>query len=219
MSIKSYASSGLGDGVSENGQITGSQQNKTSTPVPSVAVSTKAPIDLFQLPGAPMAQSVNTFQPSIGAGSPPVNFHQPPLTYSSTPTDLLAGTLGQQPTSRPPDLSAPKNEGWASFDNPMPVATSTNIITSSGVPELEVKNEGIPQPSTSMQWPPYPSIVEQHALSISSPWQDDFSNALKNVADNPVSLYSLFSLFNYISSGAAWKGLVSIRGCDELTLT
>uniref|UniRef100_A0A1J3ET90 Putative ADP-ribosylation factor GTPase-activating protein AGD14 n=1 Tax=Noccaea caerulescens TaxID=107243 RepID=A0A1J3ET90_NOCCA len=185
MSIKSYASSGLGDGVSENGQITGSQQNKTSTPVPSVAVSTKAPIDLFQLPGAPMAQSVNTFQPSIGAGSPPVNFHQPPLSYSSTPTDLVAGTLGQQPTSRPSDLSAPKNEGWASFDNPMPVATSTNIITSSGVPELEVKNEGIPQPSTSMQWPPYPSVVEQHALSISSPWQDDFSDIIKNVAEIP----------------------------------
>lgn len=203
MSIKSYTSSGLGEGVSQNGQTTGSQQDKTSTHVLSVAESTKAPIDLFQLPGAPMAQSVNTFQPSAGARSPPVNFHQPPQTYSPTPTDLFAGISSQQPTSRPPDFSAPKNEGWASFDNPMPAAKSTNIITSSGVPELEVKNEGIPQPSTSMQWPPYPSIVDQQALSISSPWQDDLSNVLKNVPDNPVSLYSLFCLFNYISSGAA----------------
>ncbi|ESQ36011.1 hypothetical protein EUTSA_v10007026mg [Eutrema salsugineum] len=179
MSLKSYTSSGLGEGASGLGQNTGSQQDKTSTPVHSVAVSTKAPIDLFQLPGAPVAQAVNMFQPSVGAGSPPVNFRQPPLSYSSTPTHLLAGI--QQHTSIPPDLSAPKNEGWASFDNPMPAAESTNISTSSGVPELEVKNEGIPQPSTSMQWPPYPSIVEQHALSLSSPWQD----VLKNVADNP----------------------------------
>lgn len=200
MSIKSYTSSGLGEGVSES---TGSQQDKTSTPVPLVADSYKAPIDLFQLPGAPMAQSVNTFQPSIAPQSPPMNFHQPPQTYPSTPTDLFAGNLGQQPTSRPPDLSAPKNEGWASFDNPMPAARSTNVITSSGAPQLEVENEGIPQPSTSMQWPPYPSIVEQHALSISSPWQDDLSDVLNNVADNPVSLKSLFCLFNYISSGAA----------------
>ncbi|CAH2038544.1 unnamed protein product [Thlaspi arvense] len=181
MSIKSYTSSGLGEGASENGQNTGSQQDKTSTPVSSAAVSTKPPIDLFQLPGAPMAQSVNISQPSIGAGSPPpVNFHQPPPTYSSTPTDLLAGILGQQP-----DLSAPKNEGWASFDNPVPAAKSTNISISPGVPELEVKNEGIPQPSTSMPWPPYPSVVEQHALSVSSPWQDDLSNVLKNVTHTP----------------------------------
>lgn len=200
MSIKSYTSSGLGEGVSES---TGSQQDKTSTPVPLVAESTKAPIDLFQLPGAPIAQSVNTFQPSIAPRSPPVNFNHPPQTYSSAPTDLFAGNLGQQPASRPPDLSAPKNEGWASFDNPITAAKSTNIITSSGVPQLEVKNEGIPQPSTSMQWPPYPSSVEQHTLSILSPWQDDLSDVLKDVADNPVSLKSLFWLFKYISFGAA----------------
>ncbi|KAL1201851.1 putative ADP-ribosylation factor GTPase-activating protein AGD14 [Cardamine amara subsp. amara] len=181
MSIKSYTSSGLGEGVSES---TRTHQDKTSTPVPLVAESMKAPIDLFQLPEAPMAQSVNTFQPSIAPRSPPVNFHQPPQTYSSTPADLFAGNLGPQPTSRPPDLSAPKNEGWASFDNPIPAAKSTNVITSSGVPELEVKNEGIPQPSTSMQWPPYPSSVEQHALSILSPWQDEISDVLKTVADN-----------------------------------
>ncbi|VVA90528.1 unnamed protein product [Arabis nemorensis] len=180
-SIKSYTSSSLGEGISQN---TGSQQDKTSTPVLSVAESTNAPIDLFQLPGAPTAQSVNTFQPSTGARSPPVNFHQPPQAYSPTPTDLFAGNSSQQPTSRPPDFSAPKNEGWASFDNPMPAAKSTNVITSSGVPELEVKNEGIPQPSISMQWPPYPSFVDQHALSVTSPWQDDLSNVFKNVADN-----------------------------------
>ncbi|KAL0694634.1 hypothetical protein Bca4012_061814 [Brassica carinata] len=186
MSIKSYTSSGLGEGVSENAQNIGSQQqDKTSTPVPSVTESTKAPIDLFQLPGAPTAQSVSTFQPSVGAPSPPVNFHQPLQTYSSTPIDLFAGNLGQKPTSGPPDLPAPNNEGWASFENPMPAAKSTNITTSAGVPELEVKVEGIPQPSTSMQWPPYPSIVEQHALSVSSPWQDDLSKVPNNIADNP----------------------------------
>ncbi|KFK43179.1 hypothetical protein AALP_AA1G090300 [Arabis alpina] len=184
MSIKSYTSSGLGEGASQNGQNTESQQDKTSTPVLPVAESTNAPIDLFQLPGAPMTQPVNTMQPSAGARSPPVNFHQPPQIYSPTPTDLFAGILSQQPTSRPPDFSEPKNEGWASFDNPTPAAKSTNIITSVRVPELEVKNEGIPQPSTSMQWPPYPSNVDQHALSVSSPWQDDLSNVLKNVTDN-----------------------------------
>ncbi|KAH0866557.1 hypothetical protein HID58_083768 [Brassica napus] len=41
---------------------------------------------------------------------------------------------------------------------------STNINTFDGVPELEVKNEGIPQPITSMQWPPYPSDVDKHAF-------------------------------------------------------
>lgn len=186
MSIKSYTSSGLGEGVSENAQNIGSQQqDKTSTPVHSVTESTKAPIDLFQLPGAPTVQSVNTVQPSVGAPSPPVNYHQPPQTYSSTPTDLFAGNLGQKPTSGPPDLSAPNNEGWASFENPMPAAKPTNIIASVGVTELEVKNEGIPQPSTSMQWHPFPLIVEQHALSVSSPWQDDLSKVPNNVADNP----------------------------------
>ncbi|XP_009148122.1 probable ADP-ribosylation factor GTPase-activating protein AGD14 [Brassica rapa] len=187
MSIKSYTSSGLGEGVSENAQNIGSQQqDKTSTPVPPVTDSTKAPIDLFQLPGAPMAQSVSTFQPSVGAPSPPVNFHQPPQTHSSTPTDLFApGHLGQKPTSGPPDLSASKNDGWASFENPIPAAKSTNITTSAGVPEMEVKNEGIPQPSTSMQWPPLSSILEQHALSVSIPWQDDHSKVVKNVAHNP----------------------------------
>ncbi|CAL9214205.1 unnamed protein product [Arabidopsis halleri] len=185
ISIKSYTSSGLGEAISESRQNTGSQQDKASNHVPLVAESTKAPIDLFQLPGAPVAQSVNTFQPSIASQPPTVNFHQAPQTYSSTPTNLFAGNLGQQPTSRPPDLSAPKNEGWASFDNPMPAVKSTNVITSSGVPQLEVKNEGIPQPSTTMQWPPYPSIVDQHALSISSPWQEDLSDVLKNVVNNP----------------------------------
>ncbi|CAN7097931.1 unnamed protein product [Brassica rapa subsp. narinosa] len=187
MSIKSYTSSGLGEGVSEIAQNIGSQQqDKTSTPVPPVTESTKAPIDLFQLPGAPMAQSVSTFQPSVGAPSPPVNFHQPPQTHSSTPTDLFApGHLGQKPTSGPPDLSASKNDGWASFENPIPAAKSTNITTSAGVPEMEVKNEGIPQPSTSTQWPPLSAILEQHTLSVSSPWQDDHSKVVKNVAHNP----------------------------------
>ncbi|KAJ4915085.1 putative ADP-ribosylation factor GTPase-activating protein AGD14 [Raphanus sativus] len=186
-SIKSYTSSGLGEGVSEIAQNIGSQQqDKKSTPVPSVTESTKAPIDLFQLPGAPTGQSVSTFQPSTGAPSPPVNFHQPPQTYTSTPTDLFAGNLGQKPTtSGPPDLPASNDQGWASFENPVPAAKSTNITTSAGVTELQVKNEGIPQPSTSMQWPPYPSTVEQHALSISSPWQDDLSKVPNNVADNP----------------------------------
>ncbi|XP_010458116.1 PREDICTED: probable ADP-ribosylation factor GTPase-activating protein AGD14 isoform X3 [Camelina sativa] len=177
--------SGLGEGVSES---TGSQQPSIaprSTTVPLVAESTKAPIDLFQLPGAPMAQSVNTVQPSIAPRFPPTNVHQPPQTYSSTPTDLFAGNLGQQSTSRLPDLSAPKNEGWASFDNPIPAEQSTNVISSSGASQLEVKDEGIPQPSTSMQWPPYPSVVDQHALSISSPWQDDLSDVSKNVAVTP----------------------------------
>lgn len=41
---------------------------------------------------------------------------------------------------------------------------SANINTFDGVPELEVKNEGIPQPITSMQWPPYPSDVDKHAF-------------------------------------------------------
>ncbi|CAN6877694.1 unnamed protein product [Brassica oleracea] len=188
MSIKSYTSSGLGEGGAENAQNIGSQQqDKTSTPVPSVTESTKAPIDLFQLPGAPTAQSVSTFQPSIGAPSPspPVNFHQPPQTHSSTPTDLFAGNMGQKPTSGPPDLSVSNNDGWASFENPIPAAKSTIITTSAGVPEMEVKNEGIPQPSTSMQWPPLSSILEQHALSVSSPWQDDHSKVVKNVAHNP----------------------------------
>ncbi|XP_023645688.1 probable ADP-ribosylation factor GTPase-activating protein AGD14 isoform X3 [Capsella rubella] len=182
MSIKSYTSSGLGEGVPESAGNQKPSIAPRSTHVPLVA---EAPIDLFQLPGAPMAQSVSTVQPSIAPGSPPMQFHQPVQTYSSTPTDLFAGNLGQQSTSRLPDVSAPKNEGWASFDNPMPSAKPTNVISSSGVPQLEVKDEGIPQPSTSMQWPPYSSIVDQHALSISSPWQDDLSDVVKNVTVTP----------------------------------
>ncbi|KAG7645580.1 Arf GTPase activating protein [Arabidopsis thaliana x Arabidopsis arenosa] len=185
MSIKSYTSGGLGEAVSESRQNTGSQQGKTSNHVPLVAESTKAPIDLFQLPGAPVAQSVDTFQPSIAPRSPPVNLQQAPQTYSFTPANSFAGNLGQQPTSRPSELSAPKNEGWASFDNPMPAAKSTNVITSPGDFQLELKIEEILQPSTSMQLPPYPSTVDQHALSIPSPWQEDLSNVLKDVVDNP----------------------------------
>ncbi|CAN8294944.1 unnamed protein product [Cochlearia groenlandica] len=208
MSIKSYTSSGLGEGVSENSQNTGSQQIKTSTLPPSVAESAKAPIDLFQLPGAPMAQAVNTLKPSIRAGSPPVNLHQaplvnlhqtppvnihqplpvnlhqPPQIHSSTPTDLFSGVLVQQPTSIPPHPSASMNQGWASFDNPTPAAKFTDIVTSSGIPELEVKIEEIQEPSTSMQWPHYPSTVEERALPVSSPWQDDRADVLKNVASN-----------------------------------
>ncbi|XP_010550492.1 PREDICTED: probable ADP-ribosylation factor GTPase-activating protein AGD14 isoform X3 [Tarenaya hassleriana] len=168
MSVKSYNFSGDVDGVSENDQRTGNNQDKTSVPAPS--------IDLFQLPGTPVAHSVNTFQPSTVAQSPPMNLFQPSNAYPSGSADLVSGIVDHQSTVKPPDISVPKNGGWATFDSPVPAAEPTvENITISGFPQLDnssVKTEGISQSSTSLQWPLNPSSSNQPALSVPSPWHD-----------------------------------------------
>ncbi|XP_010553783.1 PREDICTED: probable ADP-ribosylation factor GTPase-activating protein AGD14 [Tarenaya hassleriana] len=211
MSVKSCNSGGVADGVTEIDQSTGSHQDKTSPPAPSstyggldlfgpsvsqeVDITNTPSIDLFQLPGAPVAHSVNTFQPSAAAQSPPVNSYQPSNAYPSASTELFAGIVDHQATLKP-DISVPNNEGWATFDIPVPAAKpTTGNFTSSGFSQLDnssVKIEGISQPSSSMQWPLFPSSANQPALSVPGPWHEDLCGGSGTAVLAPNSQWNAF---------------------------
>ncbi|PON63523.1 Arf GTPase activating protein [Trema orientale] len=196
---KSFSSGGLTDVVSHSEQAAGTLQDKSPFPGSSIPgssdsldlfkaqtvpgiVSSAASIDLFQLPGAPPPLSVDSFQPSVVSSTSSTNAFQPSQTLP-TSLDLFAVVDQQQlaatSNEKLPELSVPKNEGWATFDTPQ---------SSAPVPSNEKINPGIvPSDSggslgkvdlfssfdTSMQWPSFhDSSFHMPPSNISSAWND-----------------------------------------------
>ena len=205
MSIKSANSSNLMDVVSEPEQSTGgSHQDKTSelNSLPRSSVSGySAGLDLFEAPFAPEtvttpASSVNLFQLPVTSSVPSadlfqkssvssilsMNPHQasqisPPLAF-----DFFAEINQQQSIvtleQKLPELSVPKNEGWATFDIPPPmtsIAGSTENYTPAKIPSTDGgppgKLDSVLSIDATMQWPLFQdSKAHGPSSSMSSPW-------------------------------------------------
>lgn len=195
LSYKSYNSGGVTDAVSETEQPAGTFQGKVSTfPRSSVSGSSggldlfKAPlvpgsvssaassIDLFQIPVASSAPSPDLFQPSKLSSASYLNGYQPPQTSPLSSLNFFPEISQQQSATtldrETPQISVPKNEGWATFDSPQPTASVPHAgnptpakVHSSDVGSLE-KFDPFSSINTNMQWP----------LFQSDQWHDGLHN-------------------------------------------
>ncbi|XVF30678.1 hypothetical protein REPUB_Repub16aG0079000 [Reevesia pubescens] len=215
MSVNSY-NSGIGlDVVSEPKQTAGSYHDKASNSTQSSVpvnyggldlfnapeASAAPPINLFQLPAASSVSSENTFQPVAASSMPPGNLYQHP---PSTPfVDLLAGIAEQPPAAsfdgKSRELPAPKNEGWATFDNPQHAASgpvsknlSPAVMPSDG--DLSVKFDQLSSLSTTMQWPLFENSSALWATSaMSSQWQEGLHDGQASTAATSTQPWNAFN--------------------------
>lgn len=196
VSIKSYNSGSLLDIVAEAGQAAGNpQENMPAFPVSSVsshasldlfkepvapepASPMAPPIDLFQLPATSPAPSVDLFQVPPASS---INLYQPSQTSLPSTLDLFGGSYQQQSVTsldeKSPNSSLPKNEGWATFDGPQPIASTPgpeNLTSSVGPSNVGSSNfDQVPSSHTSMQWPPFQNSVDHSSSSVPDPWLGD----------------------------------------------
>jgi hypothetical protein len=111
----------------------------------------------------PPASSINLYQPS----------------QTSLPSTL--GSYQQQSVTsldeKSPYSSLPKNEGWATFDGPQPIASTPgpeNLTSSVGPSNAGSSNfDQVPSLHTSMQWPPFQNSVDHSSSSVPDPWLGD----------------------------------------------
>lgn len=182
MSLKSYNSGGFLDVVSEPDHAAVPRLDKTSSfPQSSVPLSYGG-LDLFQQQVA---------RESVSAAAPPIDlFNLPAVTPPAGPSTTvyqpsqtsasldLFETAGHSSVAildgKPSELSTPKNEGWATFDTPVPaVSISGNgNVNSTMISEKEssMKFDQPPSFDTSTQWQPFPNSVAQVPASSFNSW-------------------------------------------------
>ncbi|EEF31425.1 HIV-1 rev binding protein, hrbl, putative [Ricinus communis] len=209
VSVKSFNSSSLADIVSEPEQATGTHQDKMPTfqrmagsgsydsldhfkapVVPKADASVGSPIDLFQLSATSPAPPVNLFEISPLDPAPAMNAYQTPQTSLPSSIDLFGGITQQQSINsvdqNSPELSIPKNEGWATFDiqpttstqgngNLTPFVISTSMYSSAQFDQVSSSDKG-------MQWPPFQNSSVEESASGSAPWNNGLHNV--EVPDN-----------------------------------
>lgn len=210
-SLRSRSSGGLVDFFSEPVQASGSIQNKVPcVPRPYCPASTvssdisKAPVapepvsssassvDLFQLPEAPsQASSVDLFQSSVLSAAPSFNASQTAQASQPSSVDFFAD-LAQQSSAatsneKSPELSVPKNEGWATFDAPQYTASFAQVEIPAAVPStassLQEKFDLFSTFNTNMQWPSFDSSSVSVPSSVASNlWHDDVRNGEEHVS-------------------------------------
>nr|POE45824.1 isoform 2 of probable adp-ribosylation factor gtpase-activating protein agd14 [Quercus suber] len=153
LSYKSYNSGGLTEVVSEPDQPAGIFQATSSAPSPASSVNVYQPPQTFPL------SSLNSF-PEI-------------------PQQQSATTLDRET----PQISVPKNEGWATFDSPQPTASVPHAenpipakVPSSDVGLLE-KFDPFSSLDTNIQWPSF-QLESVHGPSsiMSNQWHDGLHN-------------------------------------------
>lgn len=225
MSIKSANSSNLIDVVLEPEQSNGgSHQDKTSElhALPRSSISGySAGLDLFEAPFAPetvasSASSVNLFQLPVTFSIPSADLfqqssvssvpsHQASQTSPPSAFDFFAEINRQQSAAtldqKLPELSVPKDEGWATFDTPPPMTSIAGTIencTPGKIPSTDGgppgKLDSVLSLDASMQWPIYQdSKVHGPSSSMSSPWDQGLHDvpASTNVTSAPVSCCSM----------------------------
>ncbi|KAJ9179848.1 hypothetical protein P3X46_008164 [Hevea brasiliensis] len=202
-SLKSYNSGNLPDAVSEPECANGDRQDRMPTfpqllstsescgsldhfkaPVfPESSASGSSPMDLFQLPAASPASSINLFQAPLDPASS-LNAYQTTQTSVSSSIDLFGGIVQQQSVTslnqNLPESSVPKNEGWATFDTqPMASTLGTGNLAPSMVPsnvDSSAKLDQVSSLDTGMQWPPFQNSTAQGSSSVPSPWHNDLHN-------------------------------------------
>ncbi|KAF9670315.1 hypothetical protein SADUNF_Sadunf13G0055700 [Salix dunnii] len=204
VSIKSYNSGSLLDVVAEAGQAAGNPQEKKPA-FPLSSVSCHASLDLFKEQVAPeaaspMAPPIDLFQLPATSPAPPVdlfqvpptssiNLYQPSQTSLPSTLDLFGSSYQQQSVStmdeKSPHSSLPKNEGWATFDVPQPIASTPGPVdlTSSVGPSSvgsSTNFDQVPSFHTSMQWPPFQNFVDHSSSSVPDPWLGNLHSVQAN---------------------------------------
>lgn len=194
VSIKSYNSGSLLDVVSEAGQAAGNPQEKKPASLdlfkeqvaPEPASPMAPPINLFQLPATSPAPPLDLFQVPPTSS---INLYQPSQTSLPSTIDLFGSSYQQQSVStldeKSPHSSLPKNEGWATFDVPQPIASTPGPVdlTSSVGPSSAGSStnfDQVPSFHTSMQWPPFQNFVDHSSSSVPDPWLGDLHSVQAN---------------------------------------
>lgn len=160
--------------------------------------SGSSPIDLFQLPTASPASSINLFQAPLDPALS-LNANQTNQTSLPSSTDLFGGIFQQQSVTNP-DSSVPKNEGWATFDTqPIAFTPGTGNLTPSEIPSSVGTLANFDQVSslgTGVQWPPFENSIAQGSSLMPSPWDNDLHNlqASVNTVSTQVSYPTLLNL-------------------------
>ncbi|WCJ27655.1 ARF GAP-like zinc finger-containing protein ZIGA4 [Euphorbia peplus] len=218
VSLRSYNSGGLVDPVSVPDQAATSHQNVMPTTQkasgsydsldqfnasvsPQPDASAASPIDLFQFPATSPGPSANFFEASPLDPVASANAYQTTQIIMPASLDLFVGISEQQSINsldqNTPGPSAPKNEGWATFDTQPIASTQGNEnLKSSVTPEFQVSSS-----NTSMEWPAFQNSSVQGSSSVSDPWKNnglhdfqipDNTSALTwNAFGNPVTHSSL----------------------------
>ncbi|KAG5232898.1 ADP-ribosylation factor GTPase-activating protein [Salix suchowensis] len=186
VSIKSCNSGSLLDVVAEAGQAAGNPQEKRPA-FPLSSVSSHASLDLFKEQVAPesaspMAPPIDLFQLPATSPAPSVDLFEPSQTSLPSIVDLFGSSYQQQSVTtldeKSPHSSLPKNEGWATFDVPQPIASTpgpddhTSSVGPSNVGS-STNFDQVPSFHTSMQWPPFQNSVDHSSSSVPDPWLGD----------------------------------------------
>ncbi|QHO46815.1 probable ADP-ribosylation factor GTPase-activating protein AGD14 isoform X2 [Arachis hypogaea] len=204
-SFRSHNSGGLVDFFSEPVQAFEPLQTKvscvpqppgpagsTSSDISNTPVAAEPSIDLFQLPGAPsQSTSVDLFQSAVLSAVPYSNESQPTQTSQPSSVDFFAN-LSQQPSTATSDeksleLSAPKNEGWATFDMPQYTASTAKVETPAVLPSaadtLQDRFDPFLNLNGNMQWPSFEtSGVSVPSSVTSNVWHDGAWNGEEQVS-------------------------------------
>ncbi|KAI4348520.1 hypothetical protein L6164_009234 [Bauhinia variegata] len=209
-SFSSYNSGGLVDFFSEPVQTSEFLQDKVSgiprpsaparsvsshlprAPVePEPILSSASSVDIFQLPASSQSTSVDLFQPSVSSTASSLNESQPSQTFQPSPVDLFAEISQEQSSAKSdeksPELSIPRDEGWATFDMPECTVSTVQVENTTGVPSTDETFLGRFNPFSTFnggtQWPSSETSSVHKSSSVSSnPWHDGVWNENEQVA-------------------------------------
>lgn len=201
--LRSYNSGGPVDFFSEAFQSSESLQDKAlgnslpSGPARSVNLDlSKAPavsassVDLFQTVAPSQSALGHLFQLSDKEAAPSSNGSQPTQTSQVASIDFFAD-LPQQPSAatsdaKSVDLSIPKNEGWATFDTPQFISSTTQVEIPAPVPSsaesLQDRFDPFSTLNGNFQMPSFemPSVGVPSSVT-SNVWHDGVWNGEKQV--------------------------------------
>lgn len=201
--LRSYNSGGPVDFFSEAFQSSESLQDKAlgnslpSGPARSVNLDlSKAPavsassVDLFQTVAPSQSALGHLFQLSDKEAAPSFNGSQPTQTSQVASIDFFAD-LPQQPSAATSDaksveLSIPKNEGWATFDTPQFISSTTQVEIPAPVPSsaesLQDRFDPFSTLNGNFQMPSFemPSVGVPSSVT-SNVWHDGVWNGEKQV--------------------------------------
>lgn len=201
--LRSYNSGGPVDFFSEAFQSSESFQDKAlgnslpSGPARSVNLDlSKAPavsassVDLFQTVAPSQSALGHLFQLSDKEAAPSFNGSQPTQTSQVASIDFFAD-LPQQPSAATSDaksveLSIPKNEGWATFDTPQFISSTTQVEIPAPVPSsaesLQDRFDPFSTLNGNFQMPSFemPSVGVPSSVT-SNVWHDGVWNGEKQV--------------------------------------
>ncbi|KAK7364914.1 hypothetical protein VNO80_13660 [Phaseolus coccineus] len=194
-SLRSYNSGSLVDFFSEPVQPSEPLQNKAfgipRPPGPTRSVSmdlSKAPLESA---AASQAPTVDLFQSSFSSAVPFFNENQLTQASQLASVDFFVN-LSEEPSTvnsneKALDLSAPKNEGWATYDVPQSTSSTTQVEIPATVPSsskpLQEGFDPFPTSNANPQWPSFEfSSVSIHSSLTSNLWHDGVWNGEEQVS-------------------------------------